>query len=103
MPLTAGELKRKLLHIAVGGFPFLLRDLTWPQAALMAVAAFAFNWQLMPRVGGRAMWREREHGAGYPLGILLYPVGVLGLVLVFRHHLWMAAAVWGVLALGDGM
>ena len=37
MALTASELKRKLLHIAVGGFAFLLRDLTWPQAALMAV------------------------------------------------------------------
>jgi uncharacterized protein (TIGR00297 family) len=101
--LTAGELKRKLLHIAVGGFAFLLRDLQWPAAALMAVAAFAFNWQLMPRIGGRGMWREPEHGAGYPLGILLYPLSVLGLVLVFRHDLWMAAAIWGVLALGDGM
>src|SRR5688500_10182708 len=103
MALSAGELKRKLLHIAVGGFALLLRDLTWPQAALMAVLAFLFNWQLMPRLGGRGMWREPEHGAGYPLGILLYPLSVLGLVLVFRHELWMAAAIWGVLALGDGM
>ena len=103
MALTASELKRKLLHIAVGGFAFLLRDLQWPAAALMAVAAFLFNWRLMPRLGGRSMWREPEHGAGYPLGILLYPLAVLGLVLVFRHELWMAAAIWGVLALGDGM
>jgi uncharacterized protein (TIGR00297 family) len=103
LALTASELKRKLLHIAVGGFALLLRDLTWPQAALMAVVAFLFNWQLMPRVGGRGMWREPEHGVGYPLGILLYPLSVLGLVLVFRHDLWMAAAIWGVLALGDGM
>src|SRR6185436_4192755 len=42
-------------------------------------------------------------GRGYPLGILLYPLAVLGLVLVFRHEPWMAAAVWGVLAYGDGM
>jgi uncharacterized protein (TIGR00297 family) len=103
MPLTASELKRKLLHIAVGGFALLLRDLTWPQAAGMAVAAFLFNWQVLPRLGGRRLWRAPEHGAGYPLGILLYPLSVLGLVLVFRHDLWMAAAIWGVLALGDGM
>jgi uncharacterized protein (TIGR00297 family) len=103
MTLTAGELKRKLLHIAVGGFAFLLRDLSWPQAALMAVAAFAFNWLLLPRLGGRGLWRENEHGDGYPLGILVYPLAVLGLVLVFRHELWMVAAIWGVLALGDGM
>ena len=37
------------------------------------------------------------------MGILLYPLAVLVLVLVFRHELWMAAAVWGVLAFGDGM
>ena len=103
MPLTPSELKRKLLHIAVGGFAFLLRDLRWPEAAVMALAAFAFNWQVLPRLGGRRLWREPEHGAGYPLGILLYPLSVLGLVLVFRHDLWMAAAIWGVLALGDGM
>jgi uncharacterized protein (TIGR00297 family) len=103
MALTTSELSRKLLHIAVGGFAFLLRDLEWREAALMALVAFLFNWQLLPRVGGRGMWREGEHGAGYPLGILLYPLSVLGLVLVFRHQLWMAAAIWGVLALGDGM
>jgi len=101
--LTSAELQRKLVHIAVGGFALLLRFLTWPQAALMAVAAFGFNWQVLPRVGGRGLWRDPEHAKGYPLGILLYPLSVLGLVLVFRHELWMAAAIWGVLALGDGM
>jgi dolichol kinase len=69
----------------------------------MAVAAFAFNWLLLPRLGGRGLWRANEHGDGYPLGILVYPLAVLGLVLVFRHELWMVAAIWGVLALGDGM
>ena len=103
MPLTASELKRKLLHIAVGGFAFLLRDLHWHEAVLMAVVAFGFNWLVLPRLGGRRLWRETEHGAGYPLGILLYPLAVLWLVLVFRNDLWMAAAIWGVLALGDGM
>jgi uncharacterized protein (TIGR00297 family) len=101
--LSASEAGRKLVHIAVGSFALLLRDLTWPQAALMAVAAFLFNWLLLPRLGGRRLWRDVEHGAGYPLGILLYPLSVLGLILVLRHHLWMAAAIWGVLAWGDGM
>jgi hypothetical protein len=40
---TRGEVERKLVHIAVGGFAFLLRYLTWPQAAAMAVLAFLFN------------------------------------------------------------
>lgn len=101
--LTAGEASRKLVHIAVGSFALLLRDLTWPQAALLALVAFLFNWQVLPRLGGRRMWRDTEHGAGYPLGILLYPLSVLGLILVLREQLWMVAAIWGVLAWGDGM
>jgi uncharacterized protein (TIGR00297 family) len=91
--------------MAVGGFAFLLRYLTWPQAALMALTAFLFNWQVLPRIGGRALWRGSEQERGYARGILLYPLAVLGLVLFFHsdEELWMVAAVWGVLAFGDGM
>jgi uncharacterized protein (TIGR00297 family) len=103
MALSAMELKRKVVHIGVGGFAFLLRELSWPQAAVMAATAFLFNWQLLPRIGGRGLWRGGEHEQGYPLGILLYPLSVLGLVLAFREELWMVAAVWALLALGDGM
>jgi uncharacterized protein (TIGR00297 family) len=101
--LTAGEAKRKLLHVAVGGFAFLLRVLTWPQAVLLAVAAFLHNWLVLPRIGGRGLWREDEHGVGYARGILLYPLAVLALILWFREDLWMSAAAWGILAFGDGM
>jgi len=101
--LTRSELGRKAVHIGVGHFALLLRWLTWPQAALMAVGAFVFNWQVLPRLGGRGLWREHEHGRGHALGILLYPLSVLGVILLFRHELWMAAAVWGILAWGDGM
>jgi uncharacterized protein (TIGR00297 family) len=101
--LPAGELKRKLVHIAVGGFAFLLRFLTPPQAALLAAAAFFFNWQILPRIGGRSMWREGELKRGRARGILIYPLSVLGLIVVFQDRLWMAAAIWGLLALGDGM
>lgn len=101
--LTPGELARKLVHIGVGGFALLLRYLSWPQAALMAVAAFLFNWQVLPRLGGRFLWRGEEQARGYPRGILVYPLSVLGLVLWFRGELWKVAAVWGLLAVGDGM
>ena len=103
MPLTSGELKRKLVHVGVGAFALLLRYLTWPEAAAMAAGAFLFNWLVLPRLGGRALWREHDHGAGYPIGILLYPSSVLALVLVLREDRWMVAAVWGLLAVGDGM
>jgi uncharacterized protein (TIGR00297 family) len=101
--LTSGEAGRKLTHIAAGGFALALRDLSWPQAAAMAAGAFVFNWQVLPRIGGRRVWRAHEHDCGYPLGILIYPLAVLALVLLFRHEPWKAAAVWGILALGDGM
>ncbi|HUG54184.1 MAG TPA: DUF92 domain-containing protein [Vicinamibacteria bacterium] len=103
MPLSSGELKRKLVHVGAGGFALLLRDLTWPEAAAMALGAFLFNWLVLPRLGGRALWRERDHGSGYPIGILLYPLAVLGLVLALREQRWLVAAVWGLLAVGDGM
>ncbi len=103
MALTASEIQRKVVHMGVGGFAFLLRYLTWPQAAALAGGAFLFNWLVLPRIGGRKLWRGGEQAKGYPLGILLYPLSVLGLVLAFREELWMAAVVWGLLAFGDGM
>jgi uncharacterized protein (TIGR00297 family) len=101
--LTRGELARRIVHVACVGFALLLRWLTWPQAALLAIAAFLFNWQVLPRLFGRGMWRTADVARGYPVGILAYPLAVLGLVLVFHDRLWMAAMGWGILAVGDGM
>lgn len=103
MSLDRGEAARRAVHVGCVGFALLLRWLTWPQAALLAGTAFAFNWQVLPRVGGREMWRSADHARGYPVGILAYPLAVLGLILLFRERLWMAAAGWGILAVGDGM
>jgi len=103
MNLTPAEARRKLVHTAVGSLALLLRFMSWREAALMAVAAFFFNWLALPRLGGRGLWREADHGRGYPIGILLYPLAVLGLILAFHGELWKAAALWGILAVGDGM
>jgi uncharacterized protein (TIGR00297 family) len=100
--LARGELARRLVHVGCVAFALLLRWLTWWQAALLAAAAFLFNWLVLPRVGGRGMWRGPDVARGYPVGILAYPLAVLGLVLLFRDRPWMAAAGWGVLAVGDG-
>jgi uncharacterized protein (TIGR00297 family) len=100
--LTRAEAGRKVVHIAAGAFALLLRWLSWREAALMAVAAFLFNWRLLPLLGGRALWRAAPGAVRHDAGILLYPLAVLALVLVFRHDLWIAAVVWGILACGDG-
>jgi uncharacterized protein (TIGR00297 family) len=101
--ISRGELLRKLVHIGVGGFALLLPFLSAAQAAAMAIAAFIFNWQVLPRIGGRSLWRDEERHRGFARGVLLYPLSVLALVVVFRDRMWMAAAIWGLLALGDGM
>jgi uncharacterized protein (TIGR00297 family) len=103
MALKGSEAGRKLVHVAMGGFAFLLRFLSWPEAAACAATAFAFNAFVLPRVGGRRLWREGEHSAGRAFGIVAYPVAVLALILVFHDRLYIAAALWGILAFGDGM
>ncbi len=103
MSLDRGELVRRVVHVGCVVFALLLRWLTWWQAALFALGAFLFNWQVLPRIGGKGMWRGPDVARGYPVGILAYPLAVLALVLLFRDRLWMAAAGWGILAVGDGM
>lgn len=94
------ELARKAVHIAFGFVAFSLAWLTTWQAALMALAAFVFNWKILPRVGGASIARESR---GTDLGILLYPLAVLAVILAFPNRPEIAAATWGVVAFGDGM
>ena len=101
--LTPGELGRKAVHMAVGGFAFAVRPLGAPLAALAALFAVLFNAFVLPRIGGRKLWREGETSRGVALGIVLYPVAVLALILAFSQRLEVAAATWGILAFGDGM
>jgi uncharacterized protein (TIGR00297 family) len=96
------ERARQWVHVGSVAFAFLLRLLNWWQAAAMAIAALVFNLVVLPRVGGRRLYRPVDEARGFPLGILLYPMAVLGLVLAFPSRLDIAAAGWGILALGDG-
>ena len=90
------------MHIGSGLFALLLRVLNGWQAAALAAAALVFNVVLLPRVGGRQLYRPVDHARGFPLGILLYPLAVLLLTLAFPSRLDIAAAAWGILAFGDG-
>ena len=97
------ELLRKAVHVGIGGCAFLLRWLDTWQAALFAVGAVAFNLFVLHRLTRGRLLRDGERERGFSWGIALYPGVVLVLILVFRSRLELAAAVWGLLAFGDGM
>ncbi len=96
------ESARQWVHVGSGVFALLLRVLTPWQAAAMAATALVFNLVLLPRVGGRRLYRPADDVRGFPLGILLYPLSVLLLTLIFPSRLDIAAAAWAILAFGDG-
>ena len=96
------ETRRQLLHLVVGVFALLLRWLTWPQAALLAAGAVAFNLIVLSHIAPR-VFRDSDRSRRWTSGIVLYPLAVLGLILVFRSQLHLAATAWAILAAGDGM
>ena len=97
------EDRRQILHMAMAAFALLLRVLSWEEALACALAALAFNLGLLPRLGGRRLYRPADRLRGYPPGIVIYPLSVALLILIFRHRLDIVAGAWGVLAFGDGM
>jgi uncharacterized protein (TIGR00297 family) len=99
---THSEHARQWVHIGSGAFALLLRVISSWQATALAAAALVFNLALLPRVGGRRLYRPADHARGFPLGILFYPLSVLLLTLAFPSRLDIVAAAWGILACGDG-
>lgn len=101
--LTGDEVLRKLVHMGVGGIAFTIRFLGPFWSAVCALGGVLFNLAVLPRIGGRRLWRRHESERGASLGIVLYPIAVLILIVVFHRRLEIAAAIWGILAFGDGM
>jgi uncharacterized protein (TIGR00297 family) len=106
---------RKLVHIFMLGFAFLLPFLTWMEAAAAAILALLFNLYLLPQIDADlsknpgASGSAQAAASGTPLssnmwtGIIFYPISVLALILLYRHEMFVAAGAWAVMALGDGM
>ncbi len=97
----ASETARKSVHLGVGGFAFLLRELTPWQAALCAAGAVLFNRFGLRALGGARLFRGEEARHPWRSGIVIYPVAVLLLIVLFRDRMEVAAASWGILAAGD--
>ena len=98
--ISRGEWSRKAVHAGMGLFGLLLRWLSWPVAALGAAAALAFNLFALPAFG-RGIYRDAARKRD--TGIVAYPATVLLVVLLLRHALPVAAAIWGMMAAGDPM
>lgn len=84
----------------MGAVAFLLRYLTWPQAAVLTLVALVFNAAVLPRVLPRIV--RPSDAAGHRSGVLCYPLSLLALVLIFRERLDIVAAAWAVMGFGDG-
>ena len=97
------ELPRKVAHISMGGFALLLRWLTPWQAVVMAVAALVLNLFFLHRLTGLRLLRPVERGGGFSAGIVIYPAVLLCAFVVFQSRLELAAGIWALLAVGDGM
>ncbi len=89
------------MAVGLGAFAVVL--LGPLRSAILAGALALFNLAVWPQFGGRRVWRETESRRGFAIGIILYPLVILALVLVFWRSLEVVAAVWAILAFGDGM
>jgi len=87
--------------MAMGGFALLLRWIPWWQAVALAAAALAFNLYVLPRLRVN-LYRPGESERGVH-GIIWYPLAVLLLLVTFPRRPDIAAAAWGILAIGDGI
>ncbi|MCL5005084.1 MAG: DUF92 domain-containing protein [Acidobacteria bacterium] len=98
---------RKVVHISMLAFAFLLPFLTWGEAAGAALLALCFNLLVLPRLGvdlqKRSAGEVAEAGATPWTGILAYPISVLALILLFGRCMEVVAAAWAIMALGDGL
>lgn len=95
------EVSRQLVHVSMGALALLLRWLAWWQAMVLAGGALLFNLFVLPHVAPR-LYRpgDRERGVH---GIIWYPLAVLLLLVTFPRRPDIAAAAWGILAIGDGV
>jgi uncharacterized protein (TIGR00297 family) len=94
---------RQSVHIAMGAFALALPYLPWSIAVLLASLAVAFNIFALQKLLGLQLFRPGERLRRLTSGFVLYPLVVLGLLVLFGSRLDIVAGAWGILAAGDGM
>ena len=91
------------MHVGMGVFALLLRWLTPWQALLMAGAALILNGFFLHGITRGVLLRPEERASRFSRGVVLYPAVLLVTFIVFRSRLELAAGIWALLAVGDGM
>jgi uncharacterized protein (TIGR00297 family) len=97
------ELPRKVVHIGMGAFALGLRWLAPWQALIMASAALILNSFFLHDITRGALLRPEERASRFSRGVVLYPAVLLLTFVVFSSRLELAAGIWALLAVGDGM
>lgn len=92
-------MSRPTLHVAAGFLALVLRFLPPVGAIAFALLLVVHNALVLPRYAPSLM---RPAGPRADVGVVTYPIVALGLVLLFRDRLHLAAAAWAILAFGDG-
>lgn len=96
-PLAA----RRIVHVGMVAFAgFIGRFPPW-LIVLCALAAWLFNWALLPRLTGHRLEKPAEREQGIALGLLFYPATLTGLALLFYEQQIFLAVGWGAMAFGD--
>ena len=98
--LSYREDRRQIEHVAPLAFCFLLRFLPYPWLLVLSVGSILYG------IFGRDLLvkgthRPDELARGYSRAKIAYAVSVLVLLLVFRGHLYLVAAGWTVMSIGD--
>ncbi|MEO1085430.1 MAG: hypothetical protein AAFY88_14420, partial [Acidobacteriota bacterium] len=63
------EVARKVTHMGVGLIAFAVVFLGPLYSALLALAALLMNIFILPRVGGKMLWRAADERRGQSIGI----------------------------------
>ena len=96
------EDRRQLEHLIPIGFAFLLPYVPYWTIIGLSLLSVVHALYLSPR-WIRVTTRKDEASRGFSPGKLYYALSVLALLLLFRDRLYMAAAVWALLAVGDSL
>jgi uncharacterized protein (TIGR00297 family) len=93
---------RQVEHLFPISFAFLLKFLSWPQALAMAFCALLYGAFISGRFWPPTQ-RPEEKQAGFSPGKVIYAISIIGLILLFPDEMYIVAAVWANLSVGDAV